>query len=80
MPEDGLVVLYGDPAAGKSFLALDWGLSVATGVPALGHEVKKGEVVYIYGEGIRGLRQRAEARLKEHNLPTHRAFGRCRSR
>jgi len=47
MPEDGLVVLYGDPAAGKSFLALDWGLSVATGVPSLGHEVKKGEVVYI---------------------------------
>jgi hypothetical protein len=46
-PADGLVVLYGEPGAGKSFVALDWGLSVATGAPWLGREVKQGEVVYI---------------------------------
>jgi hypothetical protein len=66
VPEDGLVVLYGEPRAGKSFLALDWGLSVATGVAWLGHQVKQGEVVYIYAEGVRGLRRRAEAWLQEH--------------
>ena len=54
VPQDGLVVLYGEPRAGKSFVALDWGLSVATGVPWLGHEVRSGEVVYIYAEGTRG--------------------------
>jgi hypothetical protein len=66
VPEDGLVVLYGEPAAGKSFVALDWGLSVATGAPWLGHKVKQGEVVYIYAEGVRGLKARADAWLQEH--------------
>jgi AAA domain len=66
VPEDGLVVLYGEPGAGKSFLALDWGLSVATGVPWAGREVSQGEVVYIYAEGIRGLTQRAAAWRQEH--------------
>src|SRR5262249_24287435 len=61
VPEDGLVVLYGEPAAGKSFLALDWGLSVAIGEPWLGYEVRQGEVVYIYAEGARGLTRRANA-------------------
>lgn len=67
VPQDGLVVLYGEPAAGKSFVALDWGLSVATGLPWLGHEVKQGEVVYIYAEGVRGLKARADAWLQEHD-------------
>jgi hypothetical protein len=66
LPEGGLVVLYGDPAAGKSFLALAWGLSVATGTPWLGREVRRGEVVYIYAEGPRGLTRRANAWLQEH--------------
>ena len=66
VPEDGLVVLYGEPAVGKSFVALDWGLSVATGVPWLGCPVRQGEVVYIYAEGVRGLRRRAEAWMEEH--------------
>jgi hypothetical protein len=66
VPQDGLVVLYGEPAAGKSFVALDWGLSVATGAPWLVHDVKQGEVVYIYAEGVRGLKRRAEAWFQEH--------------
>jgi hypothetical protein len=66
VPQDGLAVLYGEPAAGKSFLALDWGLSIATGTPWLGREVKHGEVVYIYAEGARGLTWRAEAWFQEH--------------
>ena len=69
VPQDGLVVLYGEPRAGKSFVALDWGLSVATGVPWLGHEVRSGEVVYIYAEGTRGLMRRAKAWLQEHGEP-----------
>jgi AAA domain len=67
VPEDGLVVLYGEPNVGKSFVALDWALSVAEGVPWLGHDVQQGEVVYIYAEGARGLRRRAAAWLKAHD-------------
>jgi hypothetical protein len=74
VPEDGLVVLYGEPTAGKSFLALDWGLSVATGVAWLGHSVKQGELVYIYAEGVRGLRRRAEAWLQRNDAPDFRAL------
>lgn len=69
VPQDRLVVLYGEPRAGKSFVALDWGLSVAAGVPWLGHEVRSGEVVYIYAEGTRGLMRRARAWLQEHGDP-----------
>jgi RecA-family ATPase len=74
VPQDGLVVLYGEPRAGKSFLALDWGLSVATGVPWLGHEVRSGEVVYIYAEGTRGLMRRARAWVQEHGNPEASTF------
>jgi hypothetical protein len=42
VPQDGLVMLYGDPAAGKSFVALNWGLSIATCLPYLGYEVRQG--------------------------------------
>jgi hypothetical protein len=68
LPEDGLVVLYGEPAVGKSFLALDWGLCVATGLAWFGREVKRGEVVYIYAEGVRGIRRRADAWRQEHRI------------
>ena len=67
VPEDGLVVLYGEPSVGKSFVALDWGLSVAEGIPWLGHDVRQGKVVYIYAEGARGLRRRSDAWLKAHD-------------
>jgi hypothetical protein len=75
VPEDGLVVLYGEPRAGKSFVALAWGLSVATGTPWLGHEVQSGEVVYIYAEGLRGLTHRA-IRSVETDLKRLREHGR----
>ena len=79
VPQDGLVVLYGVPAAGKSFLALDWALSVATGVPWLGREVREGEVVYIYAEGARGSRGELMLGFRSMARRKHPRFGRCRS-
>jgi hypothetical protein len=55
MPVGGLVVVYGPPGAGKSFMVLDWALSVATGFRWLGREVRQGPVVYIAAEGSAGL-------------------------
>ena len=56
-----LAALYGEPGAGKSFLALDWAMSVASGQPWFGRQVKAGAVVYIYAEGVSGLKYRAKA-------------------
>jgi hypothetical protein len=55
VPVRGFVNLYGPPKSGKSFIALDWGLSIAMGVPWLGHEVRPGPVVYVYWCMARGI-------------------------
>lgn len=68
LPEDGFAVLCGEYSGGKSFVAMDWSMSIAAGVPWLGHKVKQGEVVYIYAEGARGLKKRARAWRKEHEV------------
>jgi KaiC/GvpD/RAD55 family RecA-like ATPase len=51
--------LFGDPGAGKSFLAIELAACVATGTPFFGFEVKHpGPVIYIAGEGRGGLIRR----------------------
>jgi hypothetical protein len=54
-------VLFGPPWIGKSFVALDLSLSVATGTPFLGRSVKAGPVLYIMAEGDSGLKRRFAA-------------------
>jgi hypothetical protein len=58
---DCLAMLFGAPGSGKSFLAIDWSCSVATGTPWLGREVKQGAVFYLAGEGHAGLSRRLAA-------------------
>src|SRR4051794_31851873 len=69
LPAGGLAVLYGRPGAAKSFLALDWALSVAAGIPWLGCPTEQGHVVYIAAEGKAGLNVRARAWWNAHNRP-----------
>src|SRR5580704_10982572 len=66
IPERSLAVIYGQPASGKSFLALDLAYSVATGIPWLGRKVQHGPAVYIAGEGIGGLPKRIAAWKDAH--------------
>lgn len=68
LPEGRLAVLYGPPGAGKSFVALDWALSIAHGVDWLGISTKQGPVVYIAAEGSAGLWQRVRAWQKAHSV------------
>ena len=56
-----LAMLFGPPEAGKSFCAIDIGLSVACGVDWHGVRVKAGPVIYIAGEGRQGLGRRFKA-------------------
>jgi KaiC/GvpD/RAD55 family RecA-like ATPase len=61
MPERGLVGIYGPPGIGKSFLALDFAMSVGSGTPWAARAVKKGPVLYIAAEGGTGYSKRAGA-------------------
>lgn len=56
-----LFMLVAPEASGKSFLALGWACSVATGTPWIGRESKQGPVFYLAGEGFAGLRRRMRA-------------------
>lgn len=67
-PEKSFGVIYGAPKKGKSFVALDMALCVASGLPWHGHEVRQGNVLYIVGEGLGGLGKRLKA-WKAHNQP-----------
>ncbi|MDR1250723.1 MAG: AAA family ATPase, partial [Treponema sp.] len=59
---DSFACLFGDPGAGKSFLAIELAACVATGTPFYGLQVKHpGPVIYIAGEGRTGLVRRFRA-------------------
>ncbi len=62
VPEDALMMIYGAPNSFKSFLALDWAMTISSGRGWLGAKVSAARrCCYIMGEGLRGLRQRTDA-------------------
>lgn len=63
-----LAMLFGDPGCGKSFIAVDLALSVATGAGLHGRKVLSGPVVYLAGEGQNGLMRRIEAWSQERSV------------
>jgi len=66
-----LVTLFGPSGVGKSFVALDYALCIATGRAYLGRfESLRGPVLYIAGEGVSGLRNRVKAWLAHHEVVT----------
>jgi hypothetical protein len=58
LQQETLSLLFGDPASGKSLLALDWAASLATGLPWRGHQAAPSPVVYLAGEGHFGIKRR----------------------
>lgn len=76
LPETGFGLLYGDPGCGKSFIALDMGLSIAFHKNDWhGDKIEPrngGRVLYIAGEGTSGFRSRAKAWIA-HNLTPEQA-------
>jgi hypothetical protein len=61
LPRAEIGVLYGASGSGKSFVALDFAITVALGSRWRGHRVKKGHVLYIAAEGAGGLGARISA-------------------
>lgn len=69
----GLLLLAGDPKAGKTLLLQHLALSIARGAPAWGcYPVEKGSVLYLAREGgDRSFRQRIEQMLDGDDAPTN---------
>lgn len=65
---DSLGLIFGDPGCGKSFLAADLALCVASGADFHGREVMQGPVLFIAGEGHNGLARRFAAWSKERGV------------
>jgi hypothetical protein len=66
--QQSLAQAFGPPGSGKTFLALDIGLCVATGTDWHEHRVYSGPVVYVAAEGSQGLARRIDAWLEYHGL------------
>ena len=63
----GLTYLNADSGTGKTFLALDWSLCVASGKPYLGdYKVVQGPVIYIGQEGADDNKLRVKGWLQKH--------------
>lgn len=65
---NALVILFGEPGVGKSFIALDIACCIATGKAWQGFPVKQGAVFYIAGEGHAGIGRRLGAWCKYRDV------------
>ncbi|MFX1784307.1 AAA family ATPase [Prescottella equi] len=61
-------IVRGRDATFKSFIALDWALSLAAGVPWNGRAVESVKVLYVAGEGASGLAERKRAWEQYHDV------------
>lgn len=64
----GLATIFGRPGSFKTFAALDWACSVASGTWWNGHAVTQGPVLYVMAEGAGGLRRRKQAWEKANRV------------
>ena len=58
LEKDSLTLLYGSAKAGKSFVSISMAASVSMGIDWFDHKTKEGLVVYLAGEGQRGIARR----------------------
>ena len=68
LPAMGLVVVWGPPKCGKSFLMFDLSMHIALGWEYRGRRVQQGSVVYLALEGDRGFTYRVEAFRRRHSV------------
>ena len=88
IPERSTICLYGGSNVGKTFLALDWALSIATGEPWLGMKTKAacgqektpGKVAYLLAEGPDGLIRRTMGWLSHKKIETEKGAELLRDR
>jgi len=67
--EDSLIGMFGPPKTGKSFVTIDMACCVATGKDWHEKKTKQGLVLYLAGEGHRGLSRRLLGWEQVNNTP-----------
>lgn len=73
IPSAGVGVLFGPSSAGKSFIAVDWAVRMATERQVLGRHTDPAGVLYFAAEGHGGLRKRIYAARQVHCVDGHAA-------
>lgn len=68
LQSSGLACIYGPSRAGKSFLALEWALQIASGGEVMGLRTRRTGVAYVGAEAPNGIRKRIRAWLKHNDL------------
>lgn len=69
IPTTGLMMVHGPSGGGKTFITLDWLLSIAANLDErMGHKVRTGTVVYLAGEGHHGLKGRIAAWKQDNGV------------
>ena len=68
LPAQGVIVPYGRPKSGKTFLVLSAALHIAAGKAWMNRASKQGAVVYVAGEGIGGVSVRLAAMQREYGI------------
>lgn len=64
IPQAGIVVLYGPPNSGKTFLALHLAACIALNRRFADRRTTEGGVLYVGGEGLGSLKKRVEAAFR----------------
>ena len=67
-PAERAGLLYGESSSGKTTVAVDLGMSVATGMKVHDSVCQKGAVLHVAGEDEQGLRQRVEAFCRRNEV------------
>jgi len=73
-PAGGLIVVYGPPKSGKTFLVLSACLHLAANKDWFGRRSRGGCIVYIAGEGVGGLGNRLKAMRSHYQIPSNIPF------
>lgn len=69
LPEKTFSIFYAPPGCGKSFIALDMAMHIASKQPSwCGNSIRGGDVVYLVGEGYHGFRKRHVAWARHHKV------------
>ena len=67
LPQGGFIMIHGEPASGKSFVALDMMLALSSGIGKwAGFKAKQAKVLYLCGEGFSGIPARLTAWMQSH--------------
>ena len=66
---DTIGAFIGSSSVGKSFMAISLAASVATGTMFAGKEVQQGAVLYLVGEGVKGISRRFSGWMQHTGIP-----------